>query len=198
MGIYAARGARSPSLNFRRYNLIYGFNGSGKSTLSRLFASLEAGEQPPKLPQGSTFEVTLDDGATFGCPTNPKGLEPRMLVFNSDYIEQNLQWAAGRASPVFFIGADQAEAAAELTRIEGDILKAEAKSEAAAATERAADKTFASYKRERAKTVASRLHLGSRKYEAPALAKDFDTWKDYDGPRLTDRELKAAEDTLGV
>lgn len=136
MGIYAARGARSPSLNFRRYNLIYGFNGSGKSTLSRLFASLEAGEPHPKLPQGSTFEVTLDNGATFGCPTNPKGLEPRMLVFNSDYIEQNLQWAAGRASPVFFIGADQAEAAAELTRIEGDILKAEVKSEAAAATER--------------------------------------------------------------
>ncbi|WP_025828529.1 ATP-binding protein [Acetobacter okinawensis] len=195
MGIYAARGARSPSLNFRRYNLIYGFNGSGKSTLSRLFASLEAGEPHPKLPQGSTFEVTLDNGATFGCPTNPKGLEPRMLVFNSDYIEQNLQWAAGRASPVFFIGADQAEAAAELTRIEGDILKAEVKSEAAAATERAADKTFASYKRERAKTVASRLHLGSRKYEAPALARDFDTWKNHDGPRLTDDELKAAEDT---
>lgn len=195
MGIYAARGARSPSLDFRRYNLIYGFNGSGKSTLSRLFASLESGEPHPKLPQGGTFEVTLDDGAAFGCPTNPKGLEQRMLVFNSDYIEQNLQWAAGRARPVFYIGADQAEAAAELTKIEGDILKAEANSEAAAATERAADKTFASYKRERAKSVASRLHLGSRKYEAPALAKDFDTWKDYDGPRLTDGEFKAAEDT---
>ena len=194
MGIYGARDARSPSLDFRRYNLIYGFNGSGKSTLSRLFASLESGEPHPKLPLGGTFEMTLDDGATFGCPTNPKGLEQRMLVFNSDYIEQNLQWAAGRARPVFYIGANQAEAAAELTRIEGDILKAEAKSEAAAAIERAADKTFAGYKRERAKSVASRLHLGSRKYEAPALAKDFDRWKDHIGPRLTDDELKAAED----
>jgi wobble nucleotide-excising tRNase len=195
MGIYADRGARSPSLQLRRYNLVYGFNGSGKSTLSRMFASLQSGEAHPKLPEGSTFEVALDDGTVFGCPTNPVGLEQRLLVFNSDYIEQNLQWAAGRANPVFYIGADQADAANELTRVEGEIVKAMARKETAFATERAADKTFANFKRERAKSVASRLHLGSRKYEAPALAKDYDSWKDDEGPTLTDDELKAAEDT---
>lgn len=196
MGIFADRGARSPSLQFRRYNLVYGFNGSGKSTLSRLFASLEAGGPHPKLPTGGTFEVMLDDGAAFGCPINPVGLERRLLVFNSDYIEQNLQWAAGRANPVFYIGADQADAANELTKLEGRIIQADAQKEAASAAEKAAEKTFANYKRERAKSVASRLHLGSRKYEAPALAKDYDTWKDDDLPALTDDELKAAEDTL--
>lgn len=195
MGIYADRSARSPSLQFRRYNLVYGFNGSGKSTLSRLFASLEAGGSHPKLPTDGTFEVALDDGSVFGCPVNPVGLEQRLLVFNSDYIEQNLQWAAGRANPVFYIGADQAEAANELTKIEGDIIQADAQKEAASTTQKAAEKTFANYKRERAKSVASRLHLGSRKYEAPALAKDYDTWKDDDRPALTDDELKAAEDT---
>ena len=194
MGIYADRGARSPSLQFRRYNLIYGFNGSGKSTLSRLFASLETGEPHPKLPTGGTFAVALDDGSAFGCPSNPAGLERRLLVFNSDYIEQNLQWAAGRANPVFYIGADQAEVANELTKVEGEIIQAEAKREAASAIEKAAEKTFANYKRERAKSVASRLHLGSRKYEAPAFAKDYDTWEDDDRPALTDGELKAAED----
>lgn len=195
MGIYADREARSPSLQFRRFNLIYGFNGSGKSTLSRVFASLEAGAPHPKLPDGGSFEVEMDDGTAFGCPTNPAGLEQRLLVFNADYIEQNLQWAAGRANPVFYIGADQADAAAELTRIEGEIVKAEAKKETAAAAERAADKTFTNFKRERAKSVASRLHLGSRKYEAPALAKDYETWKEDGGSPLTDDELKAAEDT---
>lgn len=195
MGIYADRGARSPSLQFRRYNLVYGFNGSGKSTLSRLFASLEAGGPHPKLPAGGTFEVELDDGTAFGCPINPVGLEQRLLVFNSDYIERNLQWAAGRANPVFYIGADQAEAANELTKVEGDIIQADAKRDTASATEKAAEKTFANYKRERAKSVASRLHLGSRKYEAPALAKDYETWKADDRPALTDDELKAAEDT---
>lgn len=195
MGIYADRGARSPSLQFRRYNLIYGFNGSGKSTLSRLFASLEAARPHPKLPEGGTFEIALDDGSAFGCPTNPVGLEQRLLVFNSDYIEQNLQWAAGRANPVFYIGAEQAEAANELTKVEGDIIQSDAKREAASATEKAAEKTFANFKRERAKSVASRLHLGNRKYEAPALAKDYDTWKDDSGPTLTEDELRAAEDT---
>jgi wobble nucleotide-excising tRNase len=195
MGIYADRDARSPSLQFRRYNLVYGFNGSGKSTLSRLFASLQSGEIHPKLPAGGTFEVVLDDGTVFGCPTNPTGLEQRLLVFNSDYIEQNLQWAAGRANPVFYIGADQADAANELTRIEGEIVKAVAKREIAVATERAADKTFTNFKRERARSIASRLYLGSRKYEAPALAKDYETWKDDELPTLTDDELKAAEDT---
>lgn len=195
MGIYADRGARSPSLQFRRFNLIYGFNGSGKSTLSRVFSSLEAGAPHPKLPDDGSFELAMDDGSVFGCPTNPSGLERRLLVFNADYIEQNLQWAAGRANPVFYIGADQADAAAELTRIEGEIIKAEAKMEAAAAVERAADKTFGNFKRERAKSVASRLHLGSRKYEAPALARDYETWKEDDGAPLTDEELKAAEDT---
>jgi len=195
MGIYADRSARSPSLQFRRYNLIYGFNGSGKSTLSRLFASLEAGEPHPKLPVGGTFEIAMDDGAIFGCPTNPEGLQQRLLVFNADYIERNLQWAAGRASPVFYIGADQADAAKELTRIEGEIVTADAAKVAAAAGEKAAEKTFATFKRERAKSVASRLHLGSRKYEAPSLARDYDTWKDDDRPLLTEDELKAAEDT---
>lgn len=195
MGIYADRGVRSPSLQFRRYNLVYGFNGSGKSTLSRLFASLEAGGPNPKLPESGTFEVALDDGSAFGCPTNPMGLEQRLLVFNSDYVEQNLQWAAGRANPVFYIGADQAEAANELTKVEGEIIQAEAKKEGAAASEKAADKTFTNFKRERAKSVAFRLHLGSRKYEAPALAKDYETWRDDDRPALTDEELKAAEDT---
>ena len=195
MGIYADRGGRSPSLQFRRFNLIYGFNGSGKSTLSRVFASLEAGEPHPKLPDGGAFEMAMDDGSAFGCPTNPAGLDQRVLVFNSDYIEKNLQWSAGRANPVFYIGADQAEAAADLTRIEGEIVKAEVRKAAAAAAERAADKTFANFKRERAKSVASRLHLGSRKYEAPALARDYETWKDDQGAPLTDDELKAAEDT---
>lgn len=161
MGIYADRGAQSPCLQFRRYNLVYGFNGSGKSTLSRLFASLEAGGPHPKLPDSGTFEVTLDDGSAFGCTTNPIGLEQRLLVFNSDYIEQNLQWAAGRASPVFYIGADQAEAANELTKLEGDIIQAEAKKEAAVATEKAAEKTFTNFKRERARSRSHHAYIST-------------------------------------
>lgn len=195
MGIFADRGARSPSLQLRRYNLIYGFNGSGKSTLSRLFASLKAGELHPKLPDDCSFEVTLDDGTNFGCPGTPAGFEQRLLVFNSDYIEQNLQWSTGRASPVFFIGSDQAEAAAELAKLEGQITTQATAKIAAEATERAADRNFSNFKRDRAKVTATHLHLGSRKYEAPTLAKDYEAWKADGDAALTDAELKAAEDT---
>lgn len=194
MGIFADRNARSPSLELRRYNLVYGFNGSGKSTLSRLFASLQAGVIHPKLPEGGSFEVTLDDGTDFGCPSKLTGLERRLLVFNADYIEQNLQWAEGRASPVFFIGADQAEAAAELAKIEGQITKQAAAKTAAEAAEKAAEKSFAGFKRDRAKLTASHLHLGGRKYEALALARDYETWKT-EGTLLSDADFRAAEDT---
>ncbi|MDX0567195.1 AAA family ATPase [Sinorhizobium medicae] len=195
VGIHADRNARSPSLNLRQYNLIYGFNGSGKSTLSRLFSSLQAGEPHPRLPGGCSYEVVLDDGAAYGHPSNPTGLEKRVLVFNADYIEQNLQWSAGIANPVFYIGAEQAGAAAELTRIEDEITKTETARTLSIATEKSAEKNFATFKRERAKAIASHLHLGNRKYEAPALSKDYESWKDEAGVGLTNDELRAAEDT---
>ncbi|AQS85228.1 MAG: AAA family ATPase [Acetobacter aceti] len=195
MGIYSNRDSHSPSLNFCRYNLIYGFNGSGKSTLSRLFASLEAGRPHPKLPKHSTFEMVSDDGSTFGCPNNPTGLEQRLLVFNSDYIEQNLQWTVGRVNPVFYIGVDQTEAANELTSVEGEIIKAEAKKDAAGQTLKSLKNAFTIFKRERAKLIASRLYRAGRKYEAPAFAKDYEKWQADDRPLLTNEELRAAEDT---
>lgn len=92
---------RSPSPSLRQYNLIYGLNGSGKSTLSRLLSSLQAGESHAKLPEGCSFEVVLDGGATHGRPTNPGGLEQHLLVLNTDYIEQNLKWATGGKEPGF-------------------------------------------------------------------------------------------------
>lgn len=195
MGILADRDGKSPSLKFRKYNLIYGFNGSGKSTLSRVFASLEGGALHPKLPAGGSFEVLLTDNVTLGCPEKPNGLERRVLVFNSDYVERNLQWSAGLANPVFFIGADQAEAAAELEASEAQIAREEARKSAAEEAHKTADRVFRNFKRDRAKTTAAHLHLGNRKYEAPAFARDYESWATDDLGQLSDTELKAFEDT---
>jgi|SRR5262244_2251750 len=63
-GVLAERSARSPALDFKRFNLIYGFNGSGKSTLSRCFAALQAEPPPVRLPAGCEFEFVTNEGAT--------------------------------------------------------------------------------------------------------------------------------------
>ena len=194
LGIFADRARGSAAVPFRRYNLIYGFNGSGKSTLSRLFSSLEAGAMHERLPADATFEVELDDGAVLGCPTNPNGLERQIVVFNSDYIDRNLQWASGVANPVFFIGADQAEAAGVLSKLEASISQQTVIKERASTSQSAASKVFANFKKERARLTAARLHLGNRKYEAPALAKDYEAWKGGDAVRISDKELDAAEE----
>jgi wobble nucleotide-excising tRNase len=198
MGILADRTAKSPSLDFRQYNLIYGFNGSGKSTLSRLFASLEAGKIDPKIPTGGSFSFIMDDSTIYASTGSLTGLEKRVLVFNGDFVEKNLQWTLGKASPVFFIGADQAEAAAELVKVEEKIDGLRTERNAAEKVEKAAEKAFSGYKRDTAKLTAERLHLGNRKYEANHLQADYDKWPEAETPSLDGAALTAAEDRLRV
>lgn len=195
MGIFADRAAKAASLQFRQHNLIYGFNGSGKSTLSRIFASLEAGAASGRLPTGSSFTVSMDDASEFGCPSKPNGLERRLLVFNSDFVERNLQWAQGKARPVFFIGEDQAKAAAELAALELKFPELASKETLGEGAAKQAEKALATFKRDQAKSIAQRLHRDSRKYEAPQLADDYASWKNKNISSLSEDELKAAEDT---
>ncbi|WP_460447878.1 AAA family ATPase [Alsobacter sp. SYSU BS001988] len=198
MGILANRTARSPSLEFRRYNLIYGFNGSGKSTLSRLFASLEAGNMDPKLPRGSSFSFIMDNGTVYASDENLTGLEKSVLVFNGDFIEKNLQWTVGKAKPIFFIGVDQAQAAAALAKLETNIFGLQTRYTAAQKQESAAEKAFSGYKRDTAKLTAERLHLGNRRYEANHLQADYDRWPEAETPLLDVAALTAAGDGLRV
>ncbi|MDH7793889.1 AAA family ATPase [Ochrobactrum sp. AN78] len=175
-GILEERNGRSESLSFRKYNLIYGFNGAGKSTLSRLFSSLEIGERHTKLPKDCAFEMSLSDGTTYGIPANPKGLERRVTVFNSDFAENNFQWVHGTARPIFLIGKDQADAHKELGNIEKHILELKGRFATAKTSEQHALKALTAFKRDRAKLTADRLNLGGRKYEAPQLTKDYEKW----------------------
>jgi wobble nucleotide-excising tRNase len=99
---------------FRQYNLIYGFNGSGKTTLSRIFVSLGSGVRSPQLPEEGSFEVLLSDGTKLTSEGDLTALMGRVLVFNTDFIEENFVWKKGEARPVFFIGKEQADLAGNL------------------------------------------------------------------------------------
>src|SRR5271155_290288 len=95
--------------DLQRYNLIYGFNGSGKTTLSRVFASLGAGIVRSELPVGAQFVVDLTDGTAIKATNALDTLKGRLLVFNVDFVEDNLRWKDGTANPVFYLGKAQAE-----------------------------------------------------------------------------------------
>ncbi|MBS0252823.1 MAG: AAA family ATPase [Proteobacteria bacterium] len=196
VGIFAERKAGCDDLSFRQYNLIYGFNGSGKSTLSRLFSSLETGNLHPKLPANCSFDFTLGNKTNFGFPHKMDGLERRLLVFNSDFIESNLKWSQGKANPVFYIGPDQAEAAAKLDAIEKKLPELESRLKITETAVMRAEKSLNAFKRDKARFIGQRLHQTGRKYEAPHLTKDYESWSGEKILPLSDDELTTTEDTL--
>jgi wobble nucleotide-excising tRNase len=173
-GILADKAAKDQAPNFLRFNLVYGFNGSGKSTLSRIFASLEAGNRHDALPEECSFDIEMDDATTYSAPKKLTGVEDRICVFNTDFIERNLQWRAGRANSIFYISHEQAESAADL-KAARDILPTRiAAQEAQRKVVIAAEKAVKSYRTERAKLVSGALHLGNRRYEAGQLQADYE------------------------
>lgn len=159
--------------DFKTHNLIYGFNGSGKTTLSRVFSSLERGAPEAALPPDCKFEIELDNGVVISESANLDYLKKRILVFNVDFVERNLQWSAGKAEPVFYIGEEQAELGARLAESEAkaaslrDALNAERKEAIANA------KLLADNKTNTARLIAEQLNYG-RRYNATNLFDDYE------------------------
>lgn len=192
--VLADRKAATPSLDFKRFNLIYGFNGSGKSTLARIFAALQKGEKLDRLPDGCTFQIVVSDGPVFTYPDALTGLEKRVCVFNNDFIAENLRWDTGAATPVFYIGADQAEAAGQLTALEAALPAARTKNDGEAKVLNEREKGFSEYKRLLARTVSGRLRQAAR-YEASQLVADIEKFGESTADKLSDADLDAATAT---
>lgn len=189
-GILSDRAAKDKEPVFAKHNLIYGFNGSGKSTLSRLFGCLQTAAISNELPEGCEFEIEMDDGSVIGSAAL-QGLENRVCVFNTDFVERNLQWADGRAASIFYISQDQAELANELheanARLEEKLASHGGLVKVAAADE----KTLRTFRTERARTLSGHLHLGNRRYEAGQLQADFERIEYTRGDLLQDADLEA-------
>ncbi|WP_281637588.1 AAA family ATPase [Flavobacterium marginilacus] len=81
----------SPNIkDFNFKNLFYGWNYSGKTTLSRIFSSLRDKKLHESYDKG-TFKIKTSDGDFI---SNNLGLFPyELLVFNSDYIKDNLNFS---------------------------------------------------------------------------------------------------------
>jgi wobble nucleotide-excising tRNase len=192
--VLADRKPSTPSLDFKRFNLIYGFNGSGKSTLSRIFAALQYGKKQLSLPDGCTFEIVMSDGAKFTYPDALAGLEKRVCVFNTDFIVENLRWETGEANPVFYIGVDQAEAAEQLKALEAALPITRTRHEGETKLLKQCEKAFSDYKRLLARTISERLRQAAR-YEASQLVADVEKLDASVVDRLSEADLDAATAT---
>lgn len=166
--------AGSDVTKLRRMNLVYGFNGSGKTTISRMLASVAAGTRHSQLPETGTFEFILSNGARVSSTRlgdNP--LVGNLLVFNADFVEENLKWKEGTSTPIFYLGADQATAAASLEEAQGRYGRVSSSLEAAVRVQAAEARSLQESKRSTARTIAEQLALPPRQYEAPQLAADY-------------------------
>ena len=77
-------------VEFKEKNIIYGWNYSGKTTFSRIFSALRDGEIFSDYSDGD-FKVTCSDKTTY-LVSDLKEFPHKVLVFNSDYVRENLRW----------------------------------------------------------------------------------------------------------
>lgn len=177
-GIFGAYSAAGEDTDFCKHTLVYGFNGSGKTTISRLFSTLGEGRCCDFLPEGTRFEIELEDGTIITEESNLERLKDKIAVFNSDFVEANFQWKEGSAKPVFYIGREQAQQGRELEQLEDLLDAAKIRRTTAAETLSRTTASTARFKRETARNIGEQLAL--RTYNAARLDTDFDSgeWND--------------------
>lgn len=176
--------------DFSRYNLVYGFNGTGKTTLSRIFRCLDDGNWRSTLRPGARFELELTDGRVITPDSEAAALEHRVLVFNLDFINENLRWSEGRASPVFYLGKGASARAELLERIERRIPVRDEQLQQAQATYRAKERALSTFYTTTARLIAETLGLG-RQYDARHLKRDYEDKATSDPKVLSDDEREA-------
>lgn len=93
---------------FERFNVIYGENGSGKTTLSRLLACLQAGEH--KDYTSLEFNVDTESGPL----THGQKYVRNVRVFNSDFVEANIDRFDGPLRHILILGEENKAVAAEI------------------------------------------------------------------------------------
>ncbi|QYJ67983.1 AAA family ATPase [Flavobacterium litorale] len=76
--------------NFKKKNILYGWNYSGKTTLSRLFECLRDKKVHPHF-ENSQFKIIVEENTEIN-QNNIDTSNEKILIYNSDYILENLRW----------------------------------------------------------------------------------------------------------
>jgi wobble nucleotide-excising tRNase len=106
-------------LDFRQYNLLYGWNYSGKTMLSRMFRCIELNELHSDFPDAE-FELTYDRNNKIRherLDNSPY----RFRVFNTDFVRDNLQWDNQEANPLFILGKEDIELQKQIKALKEEV-----------------------------------------------------------------------------
>ncbi|MBA2964677.1 MULTISPECIES: AAA family ATPase [Ramlibacter] len=136
LGVYGDYAPPAGTKKFESSNVIYGWNYSGKTTLSRLFAHLERGTYDGDS-SGYSFTFATDTGQV--TEANAKDCGHVVRVFNSDFVQENLNFGNAHGRPILLLGSESeaaqkaiAEIAAKRLRINQAATNQQKKSDAAA------------------------------------------------------------------
>ncbi|GGD17691.1 AAA family ATPase [Flavobacterium orientale] len=114
----------SPNIkDFNLKNIFYGWNYSGKTTLSRIFSSLRDKKLPESYQNGS-FKIKTKEGSF--SSNNLDNFPYDILVFNSDYIYENLNFSTHKDSTsdsktILFEVGDNAKYEAKVIQLKSQI-----------------------------------------------------------------------------
>lgn len=194
-GVFGPNSIDVDAPDFRRFNLVYGFNGSGKTSLTRALSGLGNGRTHAGLPPGLTIEAQLSDGSKASSAGDSEALKGRILIFNSDFIEENISWKEGVAKPVFYLGKKQAGLGKQLDQATRRVSELGAQLKAKNADLKQRRREFAEFKRTRAFRLESELNK-TRGYRAPDLEKDLLEERFSQRDRLTEEQRKKDRATL--
>ena len=107
--------------DFKSKNIIYGWNYSGKTTFSKIFTSLRNKEICNDFPNAD-FKIITDIGSF--DKLNISSFPYNVLVFNTDYVKENLKWDFDEEiNAIFFEVGDNVKIAARIEEFEKLIIE---------------------------------------------------------------------------
>lgn len=108
-------------VDFKVKNIIYGWNYSGKTTLSRVFSSVRDKELFTDY-DNCDFKISTINNGSF-TKSNIQDFPFKVLVFNSDYVKDNLRWGIDdKINAIFFQVGEDAKNAKKVEELENLII----------------------------------------------------------------------------